>query len=407
MRRLTGLVAALALAASALAGCLAPAVDPAAAIPPVPLPGFLEAVKVGEFGNEPVIRVAPDGTIFVMALQYLYVSRDNGATFEPVDYRGPVPVYASDPALAMSPTGRAYAVFSWPYAGHTAVCGSSDRGESWECSYFVVPGATDRFWALAPTENDVYVITGQALATPTFAVSHDQGKTWAITHVNLESSVQGADLAWDPISQTIVEAARSDTGPGWGVREFSPAGEFLGFTPMDVESSDPTLAVDAAGTWWATACAEDKDPCAPAVAKSTDRGATWTVTEIPIEGETFLLHFVAAGPANRVATGWYETSAATADDAGAEWRFTVARTVDGASWNATTLSAEPVHKGSMCSSISCLGEGRFAGDFIGLAVDFAGGVHSAWVVQTGEKDLPSTQVQPSGPWTEVRYAREA
>jgi hypothetical protein len=39
---------------------------------------FRPAVTIGTAGNEPLIRSAPDGTLYVSALQHLYVSRDGG-----------------------------------------------------------------------------------------------------------------------------------------------------------------------------------------------------------------------------------------------------------------------------------------------------------------------------------------
>src|SRR5207244_7241090 len=38
-------------------------------------------VTVGTLGNEPVIAVAPDGTLYISALQHIYRSTDGGATW--------------------------------------------------------------------------------------------------------------------------------------------------------------------------------------------------------------------------------------------------------------------------------------------------------------------------------------
>src|SRR5438309_1327623 len=38
-------------------------------------------VTVGIDGNEPIIKVAPDGTMYISALEYLYISRDHGRTW--------------------------------------------------------------------------------------------------------------------------------------------------------------------------------------------------------------------------------------------------------------------------------------------------------------------------------------
>jgi hypothetical protein len=105
-----------------------------------------------------------------------------------------------------------------------------------------------------------------------------------------------------------------------------------------------------------------------------------------------------------VASIWYDTPAKSADDANAEWRVMIARTADGVHWTVSTLTKDPIHKGSMCSSASCLGEARFAGDFLGLAIDRNGDYHAAWMHQTGSKIPPTTQVNLQK-WDQVEYAR--
>jgi len=393
---------------SVLAGCTTPqAANPSSALPGAlpPLPSFSDVVVVGDNGNEPVVRVAPDGTVYVAALHHVYVSTDMGRTFKEVDFKGLIPVYASDSALSVAPDGRAYVAFDWPYAGETAVCNSNDRGTTWSCVAIAVAGATDRMWVLAPTAQDAYLITGQTLDRPTFAASHDAGATWTTTYQDLMQEVQGADLAWDPVQQLVVEAASDPDGAGWGVRAWKPDGSWVGYTTMDLPApgGGETLAVDAAGTWWATACAPGGG-CPPAVGMSKDQGKTWALTQIPAEGKTFLLPFIAAGAQDRVVTGWYETNASSADDARAEWRFVVAQTRDGARWERTLLTPKPVHTGAMCSSITCLGEARFAGDFIGLALDSKGDAYAAWNRQTGPKIPPTTQLALQK-WEQVEFAR--
>jgi hypothetical protein len=400
------LVAALLLLAL-LAGCVAPAgISPASTPDPTQLlPGFGKLVKVGDFGNEPVIRVAPDGTIYVAALQHVYVSVDNGASFKEVDFKGNLPIYASDSALAVAPDGRAYVTFDWPYAGETAVCDSADKGASWHCSPIVVPGATDRMWIVAPTAKDAYLVTGEQLDRPTFAATHDAGQSWSITSMDWTEEVQGEDLAWDPVLKVVVEAADNPNGGNWGVRTITTDGKYQGFQAMEIPApGTPTLAVDAAGTWWAATCADPKaDKCVPAVASSVDQGKHWAVHNFTFNGKTILLPFVAAGSAGHVAMGWYETNATSADDTAAEWRFVLARSADGQAFRTEVLTPDPVHKGAMCKAVTCLGDNRFAGDFLGLAFGPRDDLHATWIKQTGTKLLPAGQ-SPT-PYTEVQYAR--
>ncbi len=406
MRLLAG-----ALLLALLAGCVTPAsVSPANAPGAADLlkmiPSFGKVVKVGDLGNEPVVRVAPDGTVYVAALQHVYVSVDNGTSFKEVDFKGALPIYASDSALAVAPDGHAYVAFDWPYAGETAVCDSKDKGATWHCSPIVVPGATDRMWIVAPTEKDAYLVTGEQLDRPTFAATHDAGQSWSMTSMDWTEEVQGEDLVWDPVLKEVVEAADNPDGNGgWGVRTIATDGTYKGFAPVALPApGTASMGVDAAGSWWAATCADPKaKECAPAVASSADQGKTWTIHNLTFSGKTLLMPFVTAGAAGQVAMGWYETNASSADDATAEWRFVVAHSTDGQTFRTDVLSPEPVHKGGMCRAVTCLGDNRFAGDFIGLAFGPDGSLHATWNKQTGAKLLPVGQ-SPT-PYTEVDYAR--
>ena len=103
-------------------------------------------VTVGTHGNEPLITVAPDGTLYISALQHLYRSTNSGTSW--TELLGPI--YAStinlnsDSSISVDPGNRLYFTFDYPYAGTTAVCTSDDRGVTWTCNPAVVPGGTDR-----------------------------------------------------------------------------------------------------------------------------------------------------------------------------------------------------------------------------------------------------------------------
>src|SRR3954471_1610208 len=137
-------------------------------------------VTVGAKGNEPLLAAAPDGRLYISALQHIYRSTDSGATWKEL----PGPIYAStlnlnsDSSMSVDPGNRLYFTFDYPYAGSTAVCVSDDKGDNWTCNPAVVPGGTDRMWVLAPKTNAAYEVTNQGLYETTFLASTDGGLTW-------------------------------------------------------------------------------------------------------------------------------------------------------------------------------------------------------------------------------------
>src|SRR5205085_8859886 len=100
---------------------------------PTPAP---KPVTVGVHGNEPLIAAAPDGTLYISALQHIYSSTNSGKTW--TELLGPI--YASsinlnsDSSISVDPVNRLYFTFDYPYAGTTAVCTSNDRGIPWNCN---------------------------------------------------------------------------------------------------------------------------------------------------------------------------------------------------------------------------------------------------------------------------------
>lgn len=161
--------------------CVAVTVSAFAGKPtPTPAP---TPVTVGVDGNEPLLAAAPDGTLYISALQHIYSSTDSGATWTELLE----PIYAStinlnsDSSISVDPGNRLYFTFDYPYAGTTAVCTSDDRGVTWNCNPAVVPGGTDRMWTLAPTLTDDYEVTNEGLYETAFLHSTDRGSTWTPT----------------------------------------------------------------------------------------------------------------------------------------------------------------------------------------------------------------------------------
>src|SRR4051794_3873419 len=102
--------------------CLAAAMVAPALAAPSSAAG-VRMTTVGTVGNEPLTAVAPDGPVYVAALQYLYRSTDKGAHWKalPLPVNSGVTEYKSDSSIAVDPGGRLYYTFDYPYAGITAV----------------------------------------------------------------------------------------------------------------------------------------------------------------------------------------------------------------------------------------------------------------------------------------------
>src|SRR5438105_9551758 len=145
-------------------------------------------VAVGVDGNEPIVKVAPDGTLYISALEYLYLSRDSGRTWfkaQPTIYNGPCCDQGvnlnTDSSIDVDPAGRLYMTFDWPYAGATAVCLSDDQAQHFNCNNHVLPGGTDRMWLVAPTSSTSYLTTNEGLYHTLFFQSSDRGADYTPT----------------------------------------------------------------------------------------------------------------------------------------------------------------------------------------------------------------------------------
>src|SRR5438105_2103506 len=68
-------------------------------------------VAVGVDGNEPIVKVAPDGTLYISALEYLYLSRDSGADYTPTKSTDSLLNPNDGPLILQPRTGRVYQPF--------------------------------------------------------------------------------------------------------------------------------------------------------------------------------------------------------------------------------------------------------------------------------------------------------
>ncbi|MFL6584910.1 MAG: hypothetical protein ACJ8KU_10380 [Chthoniobacterales bacterium] len=373
-------------------------------------------VTVGAHGNEPLVTIAPDGTLYISALQHLYRSTDSGATWK--ELAGPI--YASslnlnsDSSISVDPGNRLYFTFDYPYAGSTAVCTSDDRGETWACNPAVVPGGTDRMWTLAPSTTAAYEVTNEGLYETTFLASSDRGQTWVPRAVGsglLEP--QTGPLLQRRCSKFVLQVAKiygnSSDEEELKVYVYDPTSPTalisdVRGTGLKLPLALPSASLSGDGVLYVSS--EEANPAGGrqvVVARSSDEGLHWTkLPPVPQTATgTSIFTWVAAGEPGHIGVLYYYT-AANGDPGmltNATWSAVWAETRDADSaaptWTVTTVD-DNIHTGPICIAADCMGTNRFAGDFITSIIDSTGAAHLTWMRQ---------DVANATTTTTIRYAR--
>jgi hypothetical protein len=381
----------VAIAASAFAG------KPKPTPTPVPTP-----VTVGVDGNEPLVAEAPDGTLYISALQHIYNSTDSGKTW--TELLGPI--YASsinlnsDSSISVDPGNRLYFTFDYPYAGTTAVCTSDDRGITWNCNPAVVPGGTDRMWTLAPTLTDDYETTNEGLYETAFLHSTDRGSTWTATSLGagllepqtgplLQKSGSSNVLQITKIFGTLPQEV-----PELKLYVYSPnsAGSIIAAvrsTGLPLPVALPSAALGKDGELWvATEQTNGAGGFSVVLAHSADEGVTWSKLP-PIPGTTngtATFTWVAAGSSGHVGVIYYYTpdnvdpTTAASSTWSVMWAESFNATSPTPTWTLTNVESN-VHTGAICAAAGCSGDNRFAGDFINSLIDTNDVAHLTWMTE--------------------------
>jgi hypothetical protein len=410
MKTIVLLFACVMIPALAFAGKL-PKSSPTPTPTPAPTP-----VTVGVHGNEPLLAAAPDGTLYISALQHIYSSTDSGVTW--TELLGPI--YASsinlnsDSSISVDPGNRLYFTFDYPYAGTTAVCTSDDRGITWNCNPAVVPGGTDRMWTLAPTMTDDYETTNEGLYETAFLHSTDRGSTWTPTSIGaglLEP--QTGPLLQVPGSSNVLQITKifgtlPQEVPELKLYVYSPSssGSIIAAvrsTGLPIQVALPSAALGKNGELWVAS--EEPNPAGGVqvvLAHSTNEGVTWSKLA-PIPGTTTgtaTFTWVAAGSPGHVGVIYYytpdngrDTSTMTTSTWATMWAESFNADSPTPTWTVTVVEPN-VHTGAICAASGCSGDNRFAGDFINSLIDANDVAHLTWMVE----DM-STQA------TTIRYER--
>jgi len=373
-------------------------------------PGVVSAnpgqpVTVGTIGNEPVIVTAPDGTLYISALQHLYRSTDGGNNWTAL--AGPPEAQINlntDSSLAVDPGGRLYFTFDYPYAGTTAVCYSDDKGDNFTCNPAVLAGGTDRMWVTAPSTSLAYETTNQGLEQTIFFTSTDRGLVWSpTTTTNQALQPQTGPLLVMPSGHVLqpLNAGNLD------VYIWTPAtpasAPALRASPLPGASALPSIASTRDGSVYVAS--ETTSPVGGrqvTVARTTDEGATFTQLPPIAQTSTGTAAFstVAAGADGHVGVLYYYSSAIAGSSNGvpstatwsAMWAETFNAEAPNPTWQVIDLE-DKVHTGPMCFAAGCMGDGRWSGDFISALIDAHGTPRLAWM-----RDLDT-----SGTKTQLRY----
>jgi hypothetical protein len=365
---------------------------------PAPTP-----VTVGADGNEPLLAAAPDGTLYISALQHIYSSTDSGATW--TELLGPI--YASsinlnsDSSISVDPGNRLYFTFDYPYAGTTAVCTSDDRGITWNCNPAVVPGGTDRMWTLAPTMTDDYETTNEGLYETAFLHSTDRGSTWTPTSIGaglLEP--QTGPLLQVPGSSNVLQITKifgtlPQEVPELKLYVYSPnsTGSIIAAvrsTGLPIPVALPSAALGKNGELWVAS--EEPNPAGGVqvvLAHSPNEGVTWSkLPPIPrTTTGTATFTWVAAGSPGHVGVIYYYTpdnghdpGSMTTSTWAAVWAESFNATSPTPTWTVTVVEPN-VHTGAICAAAGCSGDNRFAGDFINSLIDANDVAHLTWMIE--------------------------
>ena len=387
--------AALSVAAVSLGALGLGAVPSAAATA-----GLRPAVTIGVDGNEPLVRAAPDGTLYVSALQHLYFSRDHGAHWHQ-SVGSPYNTTFnenSDSSIQVDRRNRLYMTFDWPYAGTTAVCTSDDHAASLQCNPAVLPGGTDRMWLAVKDSTTSYLVSNEGLYQTVFAVSGDSGSTYIPkqTAGTLADPTDGPLLV-SPRTGTVVQPIIDNSTNQTATTNFesgaavlrvydpasvTPAALTTHPIPLTAGGALPGGAYGRDGTLYVTTEKAFRNggvitDVGVQVARSTDDGKTWTLLPtLPATTKgTSTFVAIGAGSAGHVGVVFYR--APVAGDPGAlsattKWDAVYAETHDALSahphWT-TTVVDSGVHTGVICATAGCIGAGRFAGDFLDTGFD--------------------------------------
>ena len=350
----------------------------------VPPTSGIPVTEVGTSGNEPVIVRSPDGTMFISALQHMYKSTDDGATWTAVT----TPITAqenlnTDSSMSVDSTGRLYFTYDYPYAGTTTTCTSTDDATTFSCDPATLAGGTDRMWVVAANPTTSYETTNEGLYQTIFFTSTNDGTSYVPTDTTNQSlqPQTGELLVANNGDGHVLQPLNNVTLNTYVWTPVTPTNgsPIYHQSPLPAASSLPSMAETPDNNFYAVSETDNASGGRQVtVARTTDEGQTWNLLPPVPQTATGTAGFsaIAAGSNGHVGVlyYWSPTSAGGEDSvpSTATWSAMYAET-----WNAESATptwttydlANNIHTGPMCFAASCSGDGRWSGDFISAVID--------------------------------------
>jgi hypothetical protein len=361
--------------------------------------------------DEPSMAIAPDGTVWIVALHLRYGTALWRGRFSSV-----VPAFAGmpdhgigglDAALAIG-TGGSPSLYTAELVPipppHEAArislttCPAAKIGPSFgSCTFYphLAYGQHDRPWLASYGPSTVYLAysTGDGTVEAgqmTVQRSDDGGLTWITVGAPLASLGQAPVHGWhgpivvDPRNGTVYEVFVLASAPGSGERfnrivvaaspdrgrTWRTTLAYQGRADEDDANMWPALAVDRTGHLYA-AWSDRHDVY---LTRSADGGTTWALPErvdVPsADLRTSVIPWVAAGAAGHVAVAWYGSTSRDTMSGNARWGVWYAESSDGGDTFAQAAATGVIHDGPVCTKgDACDWTQRQLLELVGLALD--------------------------------------
>lgn len=333
--------------------------------------------------SEPVIEVAGDGSIYVSGTccvgkaPSVDVSRDGGATFQPLTTPGTREATGIEGDFAIDDAGNVY--FSDILLGAVWFTSWDATGAHRHSTPFPLKPLVDRPWVRAGAEDVVYFLYNTGTTT-SFHLSTDGARTFDPVPAK-EFPFPLGTLGQGPANEDLVvvggsplgASLSSDGGATWADPELIPVpkdGSLQSFAPV---------VVDETGNVYATFTWGDADRGVDVFVSRRGADGEWAgpFRVSPMGVHANALPWLAAGRDGHVAVAWYGVPGATGDSesvpADAEWFLFTAASVDATAaeprWQSQVADPLPVLAGPMARRLL---------DFLQVDIGPEGAAHVAY-----------------------------